>query len=105
MSLQSIPLQNIEDARKIRKLRSEIKRNLKTGNISLSEAFSDSLIYKNLKEMKVIDSLCSLPKRGRIYAINLMKEMNISKCKKIGGLGKNQRLKFFMHFGIENRII
>jgi hypothetical protein len=105
MSLQSVPLQDIENARKIRKLRSEIKQDLKTGKVSLNEAFSDTLIYNNLKEMKVIDILSSLPKKGRIYAINLMKEMNISQCKKIGGLGKNQRLKFFKHFGLENQLL
>jgi hypothetical protein len=105
MNLQNIPLQDIENARKIRKLRSGIKRDLKTGKISLNEAFSNTLIYNNLKEMKLIDVLSSLPKKGRIYAVNLMKEMDISKCKKIGGLGKKQRLKLFTHFGLEKQLL
>jgi len=102
---KQVPLSDIKNARKVRKVRSDLKKNLKNGKISISEAFSDISFYNNIKDMKVIDIVSSLPKTGRVSAVNILDELKISPCKKINGLGSQQKKNFCRYFGLTNSLI
>lgn len=92
---------NIEDARLIRKKRSEIKKNLKNGILTLQVLLDNSNEYiRCIMNMKLYDLIASLPGFGKVNAEKLMKKLNISLCKRLKGLGKNQKVKFFQYFNI-----
>jgi len=93
---------NAEFARFIRKKRSEIKIALKNGGTNLNKIFSDEQLYKEIvSNMKVFELLRSLPKTGRVSAGKVLKKLKINYCKKVGGLGKNQKKNFLNYFKIE----
>ena len=93
---------NEEFARFIRKKRSETKRALKNGDLSLNKLLNDSDLYKEtIYNMKVFELLKSLPKTGRVRADKILKKLKINYCKRVGGLGKNQKKNFLNYFNIE----
>jgi hypothetical protein len=93
---------NAEFARFIRKKRSVIKKALKNGDLNLSSLINDDDLYKEIiSNMKIFELIKSLPKTGRVSAEKILKKLKISYCKKMGGLGKNQRKKFLSYFDIE----
>ena len=93
---------NAEFARFIRKKRSETKRLLKNGDLSLNKLLNDSVLYKEtIYNMKVFELLKSLPKTGRVNADKILKKLKINYCKRVGGLGKNQKKNFLNYFNIE----
>ena len=94
---------DIKYAREIRKKRSEIKESLKTKKTSISEIFKDPEIYdKYIANMRIIEIVSSLPGIGRVKAEKMLRDMGISFCKRIGGLGKKQRSNFDKYFNIED---
>jgi hypothetical protein len=94
---------DIEYARDIRKKRSEIKSDLKAGKITFRELFEDTKKYeKYIANMNTLELVSALPGIGRVKAEKMLKEMGISFCKKIGGLGKNQKRKFYKYFNIQD---
>ncbi|MBN1299303.1 MAG: hypothetical protein JW997_06435 [Actinobacteria bacterium] len=105
MISNKIPLSDIENARKIRKLRSDLKKDLKSGKISIKEVFSEIRYYRSVMDMKVIEVVCSLPKTGRITALNILKKLKISTCKKINGLGSRQKEDFCNYFGLKKSLL
>lgn len=93
---------NAEFARFIRKKRSETKRSLKNGDLSLNKLLNDSVLYKEtIYNMKVFELLKSLPNTGRVNADKILKKLKINYCKRVGGLGKNQKKNFLNYFNIE----
>jgi len=50
--------------------------------------------------MKIIDLVCSLPKIGRVNAEKILRRLKISTRKKVGGLGKKQKVIFYKYFDI-----
>jgi len=50
--------------------------------------------------MKVFQIVSALPGNGRLHAARILEELKISPHKKIGGLGKNQKVNFFDYFNI-----
>ena len=99
MSKTELPFFDIADARKIRKIRSDLKKDLKKGKITLKKIFEDKSIYDYyIKNMKIFDIICSLPEIGTTRALKIMKKLKISNCKKVGGLGKKQKENFYHYF-------
>ena len=93
---------NEKFARFIRKKRSEAKRALKKGDLNLNKLLNDSDLYKEtISNMKVFELLKSLPKTGRVNADKILKKLEINYCKRVGGLGKNQKKSFLNYFNIE----
>jgi hypothetical protein len=93
---------NAEFARFIRKKRSVIKKALKNGDLDLNNLINDSDLYKEIvSNMKVFELIKSLPKTGRVSAEKILKKLKINYCKKMGGLGKNQRKNFINYFGVK----
>ncbi|MDZ7839187.1 MAG: hypothetical protein U5N58_15455 [Actinomycetota bacterium] len=53
--------------------------------------------------MKAIELVSALPGIGRVRAENILtEELKINLSKKIGGLGKNQKQRFYNYFGIRD---
>ena len=91
----------LEKARLVRKKRSEIKEQLKKGKTSIGKLFKDRELFENyIAGMKVLNIVSSLPGNGRLHAVKVLEELNISLHKKIGGLGKNQKENFYKRFNI-----
>ncbi len=90
-------------ARLVRKKRSEIKSGLKTGVTTIQELFQNRETYqKYIANMRVIELVCTLPGIGRVKAEKILNSMGISFCKKIDGMGKNQKRKFYKYFDIKD---
>lgn len=78
-------------AARIRKERSEIKRQLKTGELSLQHAFELSSENEAVSKMRVLTLLESLPALGKVKARRLLTQVGIAESRRVQGLGANQR--------------
>ena len=79
----------LEKAAQVRKQRAEVKKDLKAGNITLTEILdkkSDPVISK----MRAYDLLRSLPGVGKAKATALMEKFSISETRRVAGLGERQ---------------
>jgi hypothetical protein len=91
----------LEKARVVRKKRSEIKNRLKKGKTTIRALFKDKELFEEyVSGMKVLAIVSSLPGNGKMNAVKVLEELNISPHKKMGGLGKNQKTDFFKYFNI-----
>lgn len=91
----------IEYARFIKAKRAQIKKSLKKGKLSLKNLLSDNTIDDDVLNMKIIELISSLPKIGRVNAEKIMQELNISKKKRLLGIGKKQKEKFYDYFKLD----
>jgi len=82
--------QALEKASEARRKRAELKRQLKSKSLTLSELLertSDGVVGK----MKVSDVLESLSGVGRVRARKLMEKLDISESRRMRGLGERQK--------------
>jgi hypothetical protein len=90
--------QALEKAAEARKIRAELKQQLKAGEIGFSEvlrrADGDEIIGKT----KVSAVLEALPKVGKVRARKIMERLDISPSRRLRGLGANQRDKLLRAF-------
>jgi len=93
--------QALEKAAEARKVRAELKQQLKSGEIDFSEvlrrADSDDVVGKT----KVSAVLEALPKVGKVRARKLMERLDISPSRRVRGLGANQRDRLLKAFEAE----
>ncbi|CAN5379729.1 integration host factor, actinobacterial type [soil metagenome] len=93
--------QALEKAAEARKVRAELKQQLKSGEIDFSEvlrrADSDDVVGKT----KVSAVLEALPKVGKVRARKLMERLDISPSRRVRGLGANQRNRLLKAFEAE----
>ena len=79
----------LEKAARVRKERAEVKKDLKSGNITITEVLdkkNDPVIGK----MRAIDLLRSLPGIGKAKSEMLMERFSISETRRVAGLGDRQ---------------
>jgi hypothetical protein len=81
----------LEKAARIRKERAEIKRQLKTGELSLHGTFALAQDNEAVSKMRVLTLLESLPALGKVKARRLLDQIGISESRRIQGLGAKQR--------------
>ena len=90
--------QALERAAEARKIRAELKQQLKAGEIDfaavLRRAENDEIVGKT----KVSAVLEALPKVGKVRARKLMERLDISPSRRVRGLGANQREKLLREF-------
>ena len=82
--------QALEKAAEARKKRAELKGQLKSGKLTLTDVLSrqgDDTVGK----MKVSTVLESLPGVGKVRARKIMEKLDISASRRIRGLGAKQR--------------
>ncbi len=96
---------DIEFARFVRKKRSEIKAELKSGRLTLKELISNKEKYeKYIINLKVLELICSMPGFGDVRAEKALMELHINICKRMGGLGKKQKERLFRYFNIQDMV-
>ena len=83
----------LEKAARIRKERSEIKRQLKTGALSLSDALEQASSSEAIAKMRVLTLLESLPALGKVKARRVLDQVGIAESRRVQGLGVNQRVE------------
>jgi len=81
----------LEKAARIRRERAEIKRRLKTGSLSLAQAFEQSSSDEAIAKMRVLTLLESLPALGKVKARRVLDQVGIAESRRVQGLGANQR--------------
>ncbi|MDP2872675.1 MAG: integration host factor, actinobacterial type [Bacillota bacterium] len=87
----------LEKAQKMRSERKEIREQLKTGRMVLSEVLSrdnDEVMGK----MRVAYLLASLPRVGKTTAKKVMDEIGIDESRRVQGLGKRQKEALLARF-------
>ncbi|MDZ7836468.1 MAG: integration host factor, actinobacterial type [Actinomycetota bacterium] len=91
-------------AREIRKKRSDLKKALKSEKISLKSVFEDKDFFEQVVgNMKAIELVSALPGIGRVRAENILtEELKDKPVQEIGGLGKNQKQRFYNYFRIRD---
>ena len=89
--------QALAKAAEARKKRAEIKQQLKSGKVTLTDILQrsgDDIVGK----MKVSNVLESLPGVGKVRAQKLMEELDISTSRRVRGLGAKQRAMLLDRF-------
>ena len=76
-------------ANQIRTRRAQLKRDLKSGRLSIHTLLLDPPEY--VETAKVFDMLLAVPKYGRVKVNKILTTCRISPSKTIGGLSQRQR--------------
>ncbi|MGZ6640142.1 MAG: integration host factor, actinobacterial type [Solirubrobacteraceae bacterium] len=76
-------------ANEVRAGRAQLKRDLKSGRVSLAALMLDPPPY--LETAKVLEMLLALPGHGRVKATKILNSCRVSPNKTFGGLSERQR--------------
>jgi hypothetical protein len=76
-------------ANEIRSRRAQLKRDLKSGRVSIGSVISNPPEF--VMTAKVFDMLMAVPKYGKVKATRFLNTCRISQGKTIGGLSDRQR--------------
>lgn len=79
-------------------MRAEVKEQLKTGAMSLSDLFARADGDEMVGKLKVLALLEALPGVGKIKARRTMEEIGIAETRRVQGLGAQQRAKLLELF-------
>ena len=90
--------QALAKAAEARKKRAEIKQQLKSGKVTLTDILQRSG-DDTVGKMKVSNVLESLPGVGKVRAQKIMEELDISVSRRVRGLGAKQRQQLLDRFG------
>jgi hypothetical protein len=82
-------MEALRRANAIRSQRAQLKRDLKTGDVSIKEIISVPPEF--VQTAKVYDMLMAVPKYGKVKATRFLNHCRISQGKTIGGLSERQR--------------
>ncbi|CAN5553370.1 integration host factor, actinobacterial type [soil metagenome] len=90
--------QALEKAAEARKVRAELKQQLKAGEIGLADVLRRANADEVVGKTKVSAVLESLPRVGKVRARKVMERLDISPSRRVRGLGGNQREKLLKEF-------
>ena len=82
-------MEALKRANDIRVKRAQLKKDLKSGDISIDDILRDPPEY--VATAKVFDMLMAVPKFGHVKAARLLNQCRISQSKTVGGLSDRQR--------------
>jgi DNA uptake protein ComE-like DNA-binding protein len=91
--------QALKKAAEARKMRAEVKGELKSGKRTLGDVLRRADGDNTLGKMKVSTVLESLPGVGKVRAQKIMEELDISATRRVRGLGSKQRAQLLDRFG------
>ena len=83
-------LDALRRANEIRPLRAKLKKDLKSGDLSVDEVIAEP-IDDFVLTAKVFDIIVAAPKYGKVKATRLLNQCRISQGKTLGGLSTRQR--------------
>ena len=77
-------------AQKIRSQRMEVRKELKSGKLTLEAVLADSAneVYAKMRVKYLLESL---PQVGKITAAKIMEEIGIDEARRVQGLGSRQK--------------
>ncbi len=78
-----------------RRRRAEVKRQVKSGELTLSELFDLAGREECVAQMRAYDLISALPAIGEVKAARIMERASIAKTRRIRGLGPKQRAELF----------
>lgn len=90
--------QALEKAAEARRVRADLKQQLKAGEIDLAEVFRRADGDEIVGKTRVSAVLEALPRVGKVRARKLMDRLDISPSRRVRGLGSNQRKKLLNEF-------
>ncbi len=94
--------QALEKAAEARKVRAELKQQLKAGEIGFAEVLRRADDDEVVGKTKVSAVLEALPRVGKVRARKMMERLDISPSRRVRGLGANQREKLLNEFNAES---
>jgi len=102
MSLPPLTPQQRADALQkslqVRRERSEVRRQLKRGAITLAAVIKDAAEDETIAKMKVFSLLTAMPGVGKVRAAQIMGRLSIAESRRVRGLGVNQRADLEQEF-------
>jgi hypothetical protein len=78
-----------------RRRRAEVKKLVKSGDLSLEELFALAENEECVAQMRAYDLISALPAIGEVKAARIMKSAAIAQTRRIRGLGPRQREQLF----------
>lgn len=94
MSIPQLTTEQLQAARaaatQARRVRAELKAQVRSGALSLHEALDVASVDDVLAHVKVVDLLKSLPRVGEKRATAVMEKLDIASNRRIRGLGRHQ---------------
>jgi hypothetical protein len=78
-----------------RRRRAEIKKLVKSGELSLEELFALAQTEECVAQMRAFDLISALPAIGEVKATRIMQQASIAPTRRIRGLGPRQREQLF----------
>ncbi len=91
----------LQKAGEARKIRAEMKQQLKAGEIGLDQVLKRAEHDEVVGKTRVAAVLESMPRIGKVRARRLMERLNISSSRRLRGLGANQRQRLLAEFSGE----
>jgi hypothetical protein len=88
----------LEKAAEARKVRAELKAQLKSGDITFRDVLDRAGHDETVGKTKVSAVLEAMPKLGKVRARKLMERLDISPSRRVRGLGANQRERLLKEF-------
>lgn len=89
----------LEKAAVARQQRADLKKELKAGNLKVSEVIDKAKSDDIIGKLKVSALLTSLPGIGQAKAKSIMEEVGISESRRVAGLGRHQAAALIEMFG------
>ena len=78
-----------------RRRRAEVKRLVKSGELSLADLFDLAAQEECVAQMRAYDLISALPAIGEVKAARIMARASIARTRRIRGLGPKQRAELF----------
>lgn len=88
----------LQKAAEARKIRAELKEQLRDGGITLAEVISRAETDEVVAKTKVSAVLEAMPRIGKKTARRTMEQLNISESRRLRGLGERQRARLLDAF-------
>lgn len=82
-----------------RRRRAEVKRLVKTGDLSLTDLFAMADHEECVAQMRAFDLISALPTIGEVKAKRIMQDAAIAQTRRVRGLGPKQRAELFRAIG------
>lgn len=89
----------LKKAQELRSRRAKLRRELKSGNLTLKEVLNNSSDDGVISRMRVAYLLESLPRIGRVRSQKIMEEIGIHQSRRVQGLGARQKKKLLERLG------
>lgn len=94
MAIPSLTPEQLSAARaaatQARRVRAELKADLREGKLSFSQALDKALADDVLAHIKVFDLLKAVPRVGEKHAVDIMERLDIAANRRVRGLGHHQ---------------